>query len=167
MFSTALGRIATTKDSLEGKTVRDIIDNQRAIVKKNNLKNIRQISMRMKMDNALGYSFNKMFRVDTLDKQMNILNFDLINKSDKDIQKVEGFINVVNQQNQLLKRFPVSVEKTVPAGKKATVQSNPYVHDPNNRSDMIIRNNQVKKNAIWQAIMIEFADGTKLQMEDQ
>lgn len=65
--------------------------------------------------------------------------------------------------NTLIKQFPVDFTDVVPA-EKGLQKNMPYVHDDSNQRDQIIRNLQSLLKFEWYPELVEFADGTKIEV---
>lgn len=161
LLNSAINYYSPVKDSLNGKTIGELITSQREREKQNAMNQLKATSFNVASSQALKFNISKFEPIDQEGgKPLNVPTYQFMNVSDKTIKKIEGFLNVYNG-NQLVKRYTVEVEKDIPA-EKTLNQPYPYEHKTDNQRDVVVRENFNKLRKVWIPTLIEFEDGTTL-----
>jgi len=112
----------------------------------------------------LGFKLAKLSPADNTEGQMNVITYQFFNKSGQDINHVKGMVKILDRaSNTLIKQFPVDFTDVVPAD-KGLQKNMPYLHDNSNQRDQIIRNPQALLRFEWHPELVEFADGSKIEV---
>lgn len=164
MFSNGLSSYNFSIDSVLGKKVWDIIEKQRANKRDYILKILNTQSANFQIHMNLGFKYLGVQKADSDNVQTNILHYELSNKSDKPIKKIEGDLEFYDLNNQIVKRFPVVVTYNLDKDKTARF-TEAYKHEQGNPRDTIIRSKYVRLQALWKPTLLEFADGKKLTVK--
>ncbi|MFP4528755.1 MAG: hypothetical protein ACLFQX_09410 [Candidatus Kapaibacterium sp.] len=166
LFTSGIARMSNTPDSLIGKTVAEVIEIQRQTLREATAENMLNSAKRLEMFmqhafNYVGYTTSER---DTT--QLNVLVFEIFNKSDKEITDINGQLSFYNQKNrQLIKQFQLTnQDQKIAPGDTVRLQ-NAFVHNPNDQRDLIFR--QSKMAAVWQPTTITFADGETISMNQK
>lgn len=169
MFIDGLTRIAAEdKKGFEGKTVEDIIDNQRALILENEVISMNQRFIRMKLAMNHKFGFLGIVPQDNDKGSINFIFFEITNKSNKDIKNIQGALQFYSGQT-LVKNFPL-VAKNVLKGEVIKVGETkrlaiPFQNDPASPRDKAIRDNLKQLTKVWQPTLIEFTDGKVISIE--
>ena len=162
-----LTRFSGMKDSVVGKTIGQILDKEMENNKANNFKLLKQTAIRSEMSMNYNLKYLGLAPVlDSISKQpLNVIYFELTNNSIKDIKAITGLLQLINQQNQLIKQFPVTYKDAIMAGKTIKFYQ-AYTHNEKDSRDNMIRTD---KNLIylWNPESIEFTDGKKLTLVEK
>jgi hypothetical protein len=163
LFTQGISRLGAIKDSLNNKTVGQVIENQKEYER--NLKTVALMSTasRLEMVYSLGITFTKklMYSQDTVNADG--VELMIKNNSGKAIQGVKGQIRIFNTQNQLIKvRYVEWNDFNLEPG-KSVMKREFWNHDPNNQYDNYVRENR-DLTAIWVPESITFSDGKKLSI---
>lgn len=162
---TAIRYYSPIQDSLFGKTVGELIKSQKERDYTNSFNNLKSASFNIASDYALTFGIKEFQRIDEEGRKINLFTYTLSNKSEKDIKSIIGAVDFMNPQNQLVKRFTIEIDKEIPVGKVLN-QPYPYPHDDENNRDQIIRNNLNQLRPVWKPTLIEFSDGSKIELND-
>jgi hypothetical protein len=164
LFTKGIVRMGASKDSVVGKTVEQVIDAQRDYQKEIDMRALMTSCIIAEMNFNQGFKFLGLKPEDSDTSRMNTLFFELKNKSDKDMINMQGFLEFYDQQNQIIKRFPISMKAVLKSGQKETYEQS-YNHDSTNSRDLTLRNKEATLQIIWRPTLIEYADGKKLMLE--
>ncbi len=173
-FTNGMTRLVTMNvDSLLGKSVREIIDMQENFERDKMAATAANQATRIElvMNHAFNYVGFKPTEVEDINKKMkdiNVLVFDITNKSDKEMVNIEGVIQFYNQNNEIVKVYPVIAknalkDETIKANETKRI-SQPFNFDPNNERDKTFRNDHQNLRSVWICSKIEFKDGTKIDV---
>lgn len=154
-------------DSLNGKTVSDIIKERQDAVRNANAVQTQRETTLMQLNHSLGFGIKGITpQKDKAGNDYNVAVFQVQNKSEKEIAIVKGIINIkVKANNNIIKQLPVTINRPIKADKQVVNMQNPYKHDANNQRDVLMRANLDKMVADWQPRYIEFTDGSKIEMK--
>jgi len=145
-------------------TVRKVIEMQKANEKAIITNELLTASKNLEFNLNLGFKLAKLSPSDNPEAQMNVITYQFFNKSGQDINHVKGMVKILDRNsNTLIKQFPVDFTDVVPA-EKGLQKNMPYVHDDSNQRDQIIRNPQSLLKFEWYPELVEFADGTKIEV---
>ncbi|MCL5990725.1 MAG: hypothetical protein M1419_01305 [Bacteroidetes bacterium] len=164
LYSNGLARFGNSVDSIIGKKVADIIEKQRNFKKEYILNMLSTQTSNLQIHMNLSFKYIGVQKADSDTLQTNILHFELKNKSNTTIKKVEGELEFYDLNNQIVKRFPIIVNYNLEKGKDIKFTDS-YQHVPSNPRDTIIRSKYVKLQALWKPTLLEFADGKKLEVK--
>ncbi|OGU11932.1 MAG: hypothetical protein A2X61_13495 [Ignavibacteria bacterium GWB2_35_12] len=161
LYSNGLARSGISVDSIIGKKVGDIIEKQRNFKKEYILDMLSTQTSNLQIHMNLGFKYIGVQKADNDTLLSNILHFEMKNKSNSTIKKVEGELEFYDLNNQIVKRFPIRVNYNIEKGKDLKFTDS-YQHVPSNPRDTIIRSKFVRLQALWKPTLLEFADGKKL-----
>ena len=167
LFINGLTRLAGHKDSLVGKTVGGIIDKEKDIIRESNLKLLKSASIRTEIsfDYKIKYMGLNFGNDSTTKTPINVLYFEVTNTTDKDLKLITGMLQLFNQQNQLVKQFPVKYTIALAPGK--TVQfAQTYTHSDADQRDMLVRTDK-NLSYLWNPETLELANGKKLTLVEE
>ena len=161
MLTAGLARLSDSKDSINGKTIGQIIEMQKEFYHKSSIAGLVSNANRIQMNNSIGIKFTQKLMIDNDTTQADGVEFVLTNTSGKDILSIKGAIRIINNQNQLVKVRPVVYENINFKAGAQSKQREFWAHDNNNQFDVAMRNTK-ELTALWVAESITFADGKKL-----
>ncbi len=170
-FTNGMTRLVTlSEDSLMGKTVAQVINEQK--LSERDQVAAYAANQAIKVELVLNHEFKYLgMKPTTIDgkdsvKEVDFLVYELMNKSDKEIIEVRGMLQFLNQDNQLVKAYPIIASKVLkgevikPGETKRF--THPFDHDVNNKRDEIVRNDHANLKPVWICTYIEFKDGSKI-----
>lgn len=170
-FSLGLTRLTQNNDSLKGKTIGDVIDMQRKFMREQRGLQLQRTMTRVELALNHKFQFKGIRPLDQENAALNIIGFTLKNESDKDIANMQGVLQFYNPQQQLVKQFNLITKQiqqrvngsssNIGAGQEVVFNA-PFDHNNDSRRDNIIRNNWQQLTMVWQPVMIEYADGSKV-----
>ncbi len=166
-FNNALNRIgANNPDTLIGMTPRQIFENQNIFLLENQYEMINVTATRIAMNMNFDIKFLGLKPLlDTVNNmQGNTIYYEFKNNTDKAIKKVSGLLQFYNRQNQIIKQF--QIENTQDLAPNASLQFyKNFAHNEKEPRDSIIRNHFQQLIVRWQPSSLEFADGTKIELQ--
>ncbi|ROL61349.1 hypothetical protein D9V86_06225 [Bacteroidetes/Chlorobi group bacterium ChocPot_Mid] len=166
MLNNALNRIgANNPDTLIGLTPRKIMEIQENFIKENQFEMINVTATRIAMNMNFDIKFLGLRPLlDSVTKaQGNTLFYQFTNNSDKPIKKIEGLLQFYNPQNQLIKQFPIETTEILQPKMVLRFYKN-FAHNENEPRDTIVRNHFTELIVKWQPTLLEFSDGTKIEV---
>ena len=164
LYSNGLARLGISVDTLIGKKVGEIIEKQKKFKKEYILNMLSTQSSNLQIHLNLGFKYIGVQKADNDTLQSNILHYDINNKSNSTIKKIEGELEFYDLNNQIVKRFPIRVNYNIEKGKELKF-TDIYQHDPLNPRDTIIRSKYVRLQALWKPTLLEFTNGKKLEVK--
>lgn len=153
-------------DSLEGKTVKEVIESQKEIVRYVSVQNMKSSAARQQMNSNLKVDFKQKLKLENDSLNVDGVEFVLKNISGKTIKAVAGRIRFVNQQNQIVKLVDLSYDDLSLETGKDFDKKDFWLHDPNNQFDITFRNTE-RLTATWLPEKIVFADGTIISVKEE
>lgn len=164
LFINALTRLNGDKDSIVGKTVAQLINEQKNFLLSRTTDILEHSCARITF--FLHHKFEYIgirFNDSNKSQKINEIVFDLTNTSDKEIKKIEGVLQFYTPHGEIVKLFNISTASPIPVSKDGNGIRflMPFHHDANNERDKIIRASR-ELNAVWTPTLIEFADGSKI-----
>jgi len=165
LFSNGIARIGTDIDSLNGKTVGNIIELQKEFIRKSALTQMLNTSMNINH----GFGLIGWEPSSEGQKQFDKFKYAIQNKSNKSIKIVEGLLKFYTNNNQLIRIYPIKVEQNL--GVDSTQQfESIFAYDSTNRSAVMLRRLMTNKSGnavpVWQPTFIEFGDGSIITLGD-
>lgn len=170
LFNQGVSRITRTNDTLEGKKVSDIIKSQEEFIRSQQGLSLQNTLTKIELSMNHQFQFKGVRSIENDKVNLNVLDFAISNKSDKDIVNMQGVLQFYNAQNSLVKQYNIITKDvlaslnqptTIPAEKTANLAA-AFDYSNESRRDNIIRNNWKQLRIIWQPTMIEYADGSKI-----
>jgi hypothetical protein len=164
LFINAITRFGNERDSIIGKTVSQLIDEQRDFALNRVVETLKSSGARITL--FLNHKFNYegiKFDIDSQKRKINAIVFDITNTSDKEIKQVEGVLQFLTPYGELVKFFNIKTASLIPVSKdgKGIIFSMPFLHDDNSPRDMLLRTSK-DLSTVWTPTLIEFTDGTKI-----
>ena len=164
LFINSITRLGNTPDSILGKTVAQLIEGQRNYYREELEKTL--IGSGTRIELFLNHSFHY-YGIQFLDEDpnqpKNNIIFDVTNRSDREIKRVEGNLSFYDPQGRLVRVFQMATGMPIPAekgGKTLRFQMS-FVHNVKT-ADTLIRTRS-DMQAVWTPKFIEFTDGTILE----
>jgi len=167
LFSNGLGRLTNLKnDTVNGMTVKQVIDLQNEYVKVSNYNLLRETAARVTMNLNYDMKFlgiNKV--IDTVNKVEGMaIIYEIHNTSGKGIKKLSGLMQFFNQNNDIIKQFPISIPQELAVDAKLQFY-NAYQYNPTDIRDTLVRNHYNEMIIRWQPQLLEFNDGTQINLQ--
>ncbi len=164
MFSASLARNSMTLDSLNGKTIGQIIDAQRDFLRESSVSGLVTTAVQV----SHGFKYLGWQSKDEGDKKFNVFGFAIQNKSKQDIKHVVGLLKFVDETNQMIRGFRINVTQEIKANTLSQFNST-FPFDEKNQNDIKLRDMLDKKvpnlYAGWQPTLIEYSNGKKLSLD--
>ncbi len=167
LFSNGLGRLTNLKnDTVNGMTVKQVIDLQNEYVKVSNYNLLRETAARVTMNLNYDMKFLGINKVmDTVNKVEGMaIIYEIHNTSGKGIKKLSGLMQFFNQNNDIIKQFPISIPQELAVDAKVQFY-NAYQYNPTDIRDTLVRNHYNEMIIRWQPQLLEFNDGTQINLQ--
>jgi len=141
-YNRGIQLLSISKDSLVGKTVRDIIAFDKDKTLNDNMKAGQQSANVFELKNQAPVKLTKFVpTVDANGSPQNTLTYEVYNMSSMTMERVTGMLRLFNKSNNaLVKQFELKVSEPIENGKGRAVSMN-YLHDTTNNRDLFIRQN--------------------------
>lgn len=164
-FVNAITRLGNTPDSIIGKSVQQIIDEQKKHYRNELEKTLVGTGTRISLFLNHQFKYHGIRFLDEDPKQpINDIVFEITNIADKDIKRIEGNLSYYDNNGRIIRIFQLATGNTIsPVTKddKAMIFSMKFNHNIKT-DDTLIRTNPDLR-AIWTPTMIEFTDGQVLK----
>jgi hypothetical protein len=170
-FNAGITRLGV-QDSLVGNSIGDVIKMQKEFTKQQSAKAVDNAAAKIEMIMNHGFKYVGVAPKDDLGKPLNVIIYEVTNKSEKEMVDIQGALQFVTPQgNKLVKVYPIKskqmIEKNGPIKPGETRQLVlPYDHSETSVRDSIVRNIRQLKH-LWRPVMIEFADGSKITSNEE
>lgn len=173
-FANGMTRLVTMSvDSLMGKTIKYVIkaqkDFERDQIAAQAANQATKVELVMNHEfQYIGISPRQIEDQNRTLKEVDFMVYEITNKSDKEIANVQGMLQFMDQNNQLVKVYPIMASKilkddVVKPGETKRI-AHPFDHDVANIRDERIRKEHANLRPIWICTMIEFKDGSKISV---
>jgi len=164
-FVNAITRLGNTPDSIIGKSVQQLIDNQKKYYRDELEKTLVGTGTRISLFLNHQFKYHGIRFLDEDPKQpINDIVFEITNISDKEIKRIEGNLSYYDNTGRIIRIFQLATGNNIPPvsiDDKAMIFSMKFNHNIQT-DDTLIRTNQDLR-AIWTPTMIEFTDGQVLK----
>ena len=171
LFATSLGRMVINKDTVIGKTVAQVMDIERELMRNNSMANLASSLARFEILQNHKFKYIGMIPKDDAAEPMDIIVYELTNTSNKEIKNIAGSLQFRNPLNQsVIKVYNLNTSDLL---KDQTIKPNetkkfayPFKHDNVNVRDSIMR---ISKNlhALWTPATIEYSDGSVIKLPEE
>lgn len=163
-YQKGVANFLTHRDSVAKYTVGDLIRLQKEKEKSIITNELLTTSNFLEFNLNLGFKLVRLAPADQDSTKMNVITYQFFNYTAKDIKHVKGMVKILARTNNaLIKQFPVDFTDVVPANKG--LQKNlPYMHEESNQRDQLLRNPQAQLKFEWFPELVEYADGTKIEL---
>lgn len=163
LMQNGLIKLSENKDSLVGKKVKDVIEFQRNVLKEIAYNNLYNTAVRTEIGLNLKFNFTQKLKLEKDTMNYDGIEFFINNRSKKDIVGIKGAIQILNNQNQLVKIKPINYENIVVKAGEQIMRREFWNHNPKNVYDSTYRNTTTL-TAIWVPEEVKFADGKVLSI---
>ena len=163
-FVNAITRLGNTTDSIVGKTIKQLIEEQKNYYRNELEKTLIGSGARISLFLNHKFVYRGIQFLDDDPKQFkNNVVFEITNTSERDIKRVEGHLSFYDPDGNLIRVFSLATGTVIPptGDDKALVFTMPFIHNPNT-DDTLIRTRKDFR-AIWTPSIIEFTDGKILE----
>jgi hypothetical protein len=166
LFVNAITRLGNYPDSLVGKSVGQLIQEQKNFAYKRDQDALVSASARIAL--FLNHKFNYaglIFQDDDPKNKLNNIIFDVTNNSGKEIIKLTGILQFYTTAGEIVRAYDIETASPIPptsSDKKPTRMGMPFKHEDGNIRDSLIRYSK-DLSAIWTPTLIEFKDGTSIK----
>ena len=160
MFVAGLARMQESGDTIQNKTVTQIVDLQKEFLRKASMTGLLSTASRIQMNLNLSVKFTQKLKIDNDTVQGDGLEFVMTNLSKTDITGIKGAIRVVNQQGALVKIRPINFDKILLKAGESKTQREVWPHNAENQYDVALRETK-DLTAVWVVESITFSDGKK------
>lgn len=166
LLNQGLARLGGVRDSVIGKTIGDIIASQEQLSRDVTVTGLKNTALKTEVNFTHTFKFEKFEMKDNEAEKVyaNVMAFTIKNTSSQAITNLQGYINAVDQQNRVVKRFPVNIKKQIAAGIEEQIITPAYKHDINNQNDVFLRQNLQTLRAVWQPLAVTLADGRTIDL---
>lgn len=166
LFNSAINRYGLTPDSIVGKTVGELISKEEQTLWQNSGKQLVATLAKVQIlsDHKIKYLGLQPQDKDTT--KLDILVFEITNSTNKNITDLEGQFRFFDMQNQLVKAYPIKLEKVLTQVRiikpgETRRFAYPFFHDSNNERDEKIRTGK-DLQILWFPVSMTFSDSTKI-----
>ena len=174
LLTNGMTRLVTLSvDSLLGKSVGQVIQIQKDFRREQTAASAanQATTVELVLNHDFKYIGIKPTEVETKDNSMKDVDFivyEITNKSEKEIAELQGVLRFMDQNNQLVKVYPILSSKilkgeSIKPGETKRI-AHPFDHDVNNPRDEKIRNDHANLRPIWICTKIEFKDGSTISV---
>lgn len=157
-------KYAQTPDSLNGKTIVEIISREKEILRKNSITSLISSALNSSINyRYLGWEFK-----DTNNAKFTVVNYAIQNRSKKDIKAIEGMFSFVTTANQTIRSIPIKINQELKSGITYSFSTSyPSREDDNLEKTLreLLETKSPNLYTLWQPISIEFSDGQKIFYE--
>lgn len=160
LFEKGLARYGANVDSLIGKSVGQVIELQRNYIKDYQLNTLLAQANNLSIHMNLSFIYIGVQKDDKDTMKSNILHFDVKNKSNEAIKRVEGNFEFYDMRNEIVKRYPILIDIELKPGVEQQITES-YQYEPTNPRDTTIRSQFVRLQAFWKPTLLEFDNGKK------
>lgn len=161
LFAKGIARLGVMNDSLNGKTVGEVIASQKNYLQRVYSKEMFGNAARVQMIMHHQFQYIAVQPQDEGDQKIDLVIFDVANISDKEITNLEGILKLYDKNNNLIKMYHIDSEVSIPVDKTERI-GQPFFHDKENPKDEYIRS-EASFRSIWQPIEISFSDGSSIK----
>lgn len=165
-FTTGIARYNNFIDSLYGKTVKEIIDNEKTLRRKQSSINL--ITNSIQCFSRFRYDGWKPVEIEGT--KYNIFTYTVSNISKIDIRKISGYLQFLTSANQLIRAYRINVEQTIKAGQYTQFQST-FKNEENNQNEAFLvkalTENPQTIFVSWRPTYIELDNGQKIDLEQK
>ena len=153
-------------DSLEGKTVGQVIESQKELIRYASVQNLKNSAARQQMNCNAKIDFRQKLKLENDSINVDGVEFIIKNKSGKSITGIAGRIRFINQQNQIVKIVDVKYENLELAAGTDLDKKDFWIHDSKNQFDIAFRTSE-HLTATWLPEKITFSDGTIISSKEE
>lgn len=168
LFVGAMNRLGLTPDSVLGKTVEQLIKEQENFLKTNSYNILVSTFAKAEILMNQKIQYLGLKALDTNDKSFDYLVFEVTNNSKKDIANLEGQLRFFNNQNQIIKAYPIELNKVLDGKVLKTGETRrfayPFFHDKTNQRDEIVRTGK-DLQVLWFPTTLIYSDSTTITAE--
>jgi hypothetical protein len=165
LFVNAITRLGNYPDSLIGKSVGQLIQEQKNFAYKRDQDALISASARIAL--FLNHKFiyaGIVFQDEDPENKLNNIVFDVTNNSGKEIKKLTGILQFYTPGGEIVRAYDIETASPIPptsADGKPTRLGMPFKHENGNIRDSLIRYSK-DLSAVWTPTLIEFKDGTSI-----
>jgi hypothetical protein len=167
LFAAGLQRYTGQSDSLIGKTVGELIKEQKEMLRDQTAKNLSQNINNVRLRLYHEFRYNGIFIADDEQRgDFNRVDYQITNLGDKPIKEITGALQFFNGQNQLVKQFNISTinKEPIPPGESKDFQDL-FAHRDSIPNDQMLRSPEMRFRAAWTPVKIEYTDGTVINLQ--
>lgn len=154
-------KYAQTPDSLNGKTLLEIISKEKETLRKNSITSLISSALNSSINyRYLGWEFK-----DTNNAKYTVVNYAIQNRSKKDIKAIEGMFSFVTTANQTIRTIPIKINQELKSGLTYSFSTSYPSRDDDNLEKTLRELLETKSPnlyTLWQPTSIEFSDGQKI-----
>lgn len=165
-FSTGIARYSNVIDSLYGKTVKQIIDTERDLRR-------RQSGINLATNAIVSFSrfrYDSWKPVDINGSKFNVFTYTISNISKVDIKKIYGFLQFLTGNNQLIRAFRINIDQPIKAGQFTQFQSTFRLEVGNQNEEFLVKMLKENPNQIfvsWRPLYLELDNGQKIDLQEK
>ncbi len=161
LLSGIIIKYAQTPDSINGKTISDIIDREKELLRKNSMTSL----ISSALNSAINYRYLNWEFKDTNNAKFTVVNYAIQNRSKQDIKALEGIFSFVTNANQTIRTVPIKINQEIKSGLTYSFSTS-YPSRDDDPLEKTLRELLQSKSpnlyTMWQPTSIEFADGKKI-----
>jgi hypothetical protein len=154
-------KYAQTPDSINGKTLSDLIEKEKELLRKNSITSL----VSSALNSVINYRYLSWEFKDTNNAKYTVVNYAIQNRSKQDIKAIEGIFSFVTTANQTIRTIPIKINQEVKSGLTYSFSTS-YPSRDNDPLEKTLRELLETKSpnlyTLWQPTSIEFSNGKKI-----
>jgi len=165
-LNNALNRYTSKTDSLLGKSIQDLIKEEKDRFMLASANNVFVSATRTQIHLNLGLEVNDFEVKQEGSIRYNTPTYVFTNKSQKDIISIRGHLDAMVDNKTVVKRMNIEMNQVVKAGEKLTFKYK-YELNPENERDTYLSEHFDELAKVWYPISIKFGDGTAVDINKE
>ncbi|GAB5465048.1 MAG: hypothetical protein Kapaf2KO_04840 [Candidatus Kapaibacteriales bacterium] len=168
LFNRGVAQLGNVKDSLVGKTVREVIEwsEENKKIQQTELAIIN--AKKFEMNNAVSFNLKGFTPQKTEEgREQNVISYQFANNTTQTIDSIAGMLQFFNATNNtIIKQFPLFSNKPMEPA-RGFENSLAFIHNPEDTRDMFIRNNLNNKmiRVQWKPHYLKTNNGKEISLE--
>lgn len=161
MLSGIIIKYAQTPDSINGKTIAELINKEKELLRKNSITSL----ISSALNSTINYRYLNWEFKDTNNAKFTVVNYAIQNRGKQDIKAIEGIFSFVTSTNQTIRTIPIKINQELKSGLTYSFSTS-YPSRDDDALEKTLRELLETKSpnlyTLWQPTLIEFADGKKI-----
>jgi len=166
LFSSGVGRYSNFVDSLFNKSVKQIIDQERTLRRRQSYVNL--ATNAIVCYSRFRYDGWKPIEIDG--SKFNVFTYTISNISKNDIDRIQGYLQFFTTNNQLIRAYRINVDQTIKAGQFTQFQSTFRAEENNQNELLLVKLLKENPNTVfvtWRPMYLELDNGQKIDLEEK
>jgi len=165
-FTSAVIRYNNVLDSLYNKTLKQIIEQEMKIRR-------RQSAINLATNTISAFSrfkYDGWKPIDINGSKFNVFTYTISNISKNDIKKVYGFLQFLTPNNQLIRAYRINIDQVIKGGQYTQFQSTFKYEEGNKNEEYLVKMLSENPGQIfvsWRPVYLELDNGQKIDLEEK